>query len=478
MSIARQFAVNVVAQGIARVLSIGANLALLVVVARSMGTEAFGQFSYVLSFSTILVGLADLGTASVLARGLGQHEEARAAYLGNFLLMRFVLTLVVMCGALAAVFALPGELTAALLIVVVGLPVFATRFFEPIYQVYRRPWLSPVSNAAFGSAQLLLALAIWLRPNLSMAQISAGLVITNLVYTAFAFRLILSFVKPDLRPSRELLRNILRFSGPIGVASIFTTIISRADVIILTHLRGDTEAGLYSAAYRVLDIAVFLAITVITPMVPILTQQIAQDRQTALVHCRMAAQFAGLFSLPVVILVPAIGPSVLHAVFGAEFVAAAAPLNILVVNFVLIVLTLLCSSIMVAHGDVNHCYWIAPSACVLNLSLNFLLIPPLGMVGAALSAVASQVAMLVAINVFLVTRFGNPYRWNPWARILLACLVLWGCLHVTEPAGPLVSAALSLGLYGAVVAWLGLIPSGLVGVGFTRRLKRRLGPTA
>ncbi|MEO8654120.1 MAG: oligosaccharide flippase family protein, partial [Ramlibacter sp.] len=150
MSVARQFAVNVVAQGLARMLSIGPNIVLMIVVARTMGTAYFGQFSYVLAFSTIAVSLADLGTTAVLARGLAQHGEARAAYLGNFLLMRLAVTLIVMVGACGIVFALPGNLHAALLIVAVGLPALATRFFEPIFQVYGKPWLSPWSNMVLG----------------------------------------------------------------------------------------------------------------------------------------------------------------------------------------------------------------------------------------------------------------------------------------------------------------------------------------
>lgn len=476
MSVGPQFALNVFAQGLARVLSIGANIVLMVVIARTMGTAFFGQFSYLLAFSTIAVALADLGTTAVLARGLGQQVKERSAYLGNFLLMRVALTLAVMVGAGAIAFVLPGDLVLALLIVVAGLPFLATRFFEPIFQVYGRPWLSPWSTMAFAIAQLLLAFYVWSVPGLSVAQVATGIVLTNIVYTAVALWLMLSVVKPDMRPRRDLLRDLLHIAAPVGVSSIFTTIILRADVIFLEHLRTSTEVGLYSAAYRVLDLAVFVSITVITPLIPILASQIGRDKAAALIDCRMAAQFAGLFALPAAIALPAVGPSILSTVLGHEFIGAAAPLNVLAWNFVFIVFALLGSSINLANGQVAHGYWNAPLACLINLWLNFLLIPRFGMVGAAWAAVASQLFMLVVSEYYLFTRFGNLYEPRVWGRILAACGMLWGCLQLTEPLGPWASVSLSLALYGVLVIWLGLLPRKIIDTVFTERVKRRIRP--
>lgn len=468
MSTARQFAVNVVAQGLARVLSIGSNIVLMIVVARTMGTAFFGQFSYVLAFSTIAVALADIGTTAVLARGLAQHDRERAAYLGNFLLMRLVLVLVVMTGACVVAFLVPNNLLAALLVVVGGLPVLATRFFEPIFQVYGKPWLSPWSNIAFGGAQLLLAAVVWLA-DLSIVQISAGIVLTNLVYTVVAFWLMRSLVKPQLQPHLGLLREILRVAAPQGVGAIFTTVIIRADVIILAHLLGNTEAGLYSAAYRILDLAVFLAITVITPLIPILTEQIRDDRVASLAHCRMAAQLAGLVSLPAAIVVPTVGPWILSTVLGPEFVAAAAPLNVLVLNFVLIVFTLLVWCINLANDELTHAYWNSPLACAINLSLNFLLIPRLGMVGAAWATVASQLFMFIVSHYYVHTRFGQIFEGKVWSRLLFACAVLWACLQATRDLGAWTSVILSMAVYFALVAGLGLFPRPIIELVLVKR---------
>lgn len=463
MSLAHQFTVNVIAQGLARVLSIAANLALTLAVARLMGTAAFGGFSYVLAFITIAVALADLGTTAVLARGLSQQKDAeRAAYLGNFLFMRLLLMVIVALGAIAVALCCAHKLLPALLIAAAGLPALATRFFEPIYQVYGKPWLSLWSNMVFGIGQLILAGLVWLYPQMDLTLLIAGFVASNLAYTLVALGMMLKLVRPRLRPNCLLLKAIVMVAAPIGVSSLFTTVISKADVIILEYLRTASEVGLYSAAYRILDLAVFMAITLVTPLIPILSHEIVVDRDMALKRCRLFFQVAGVCTLPVAIVTPVVGEPLITLVLGAAYLPATGVLNILVWNFVLIVLTLLGSTINLANGEVKHAYWNTPLAAAVNLGLNFWLIPRLGIEGAAWSALAGQISMMLVSHYYTLARFGMVYDPRIWLRILLACAALALCLLLTQGLGPLPSAIVALALYVLLVAKLGLFPREIV----------------
>ena len=59
----------------------------------------------------------------------------------------------------------------------------SSRFFEPVYPVYGKPWLSLWSNMVFGLAQLAMAAMVWLLPTMDLALLSSGIVVTNLIYT-------------------------------------------------------------------------------------------------------------------------------------------------------------------------------------------------------------------------------------------------------------------------------------------------------
>lgn len=478
--IAAQLAVNVLAQGIARVLSIFANLVLLLVVARQMGASFFGEFSYVLAFVTIGVALADMGTTAFLARLLSLHSGAeRARQLGNFMLMRGALLMVVMLVGVIVAIVRPNGVQVALLVATAGLPVLASRFFEPIYQVYERPWLSLWSNAVFGIAQLALAGVVMLRPDISVAMLTAGFVLSNLVYAVVAFVLMLRLVKPDLRPDIGVLRSLLVVAAPLGVSALFTSVISRADVFMLEHFLGPGAVGQYSAAYRILDVAIFAAITVVTPLIPILTVEIARDRAASIERCKVIIQAALVCALPVAVVAPYAAEPVIALILGAEYLPAVAPLLILVWSFVLIVVTLIGSSINLAIGEVAHGYWNAALAAAVNIALNLWLIPRYGTTGAAIAAVCGQLSMMAVSQYYVLTRFGNLYPLRPMVTIAAASLALALVLFAAVPLiGWLPAVVIALVAYAALVLFFELLPvAGLRGLLEARRLRRQAAST-
>ena len=456
-----RFAANVAAQGLARLLSIGANLALVLAVARAMGTEAFGRFSFVLAFIAVAAALADLGTTAVLARGMALADEgaARARYLGNYVLMRAALAVLVMAGSTVFALALPHEARGALLIAAVGLPVLASRFFEPVFQVLGRPWLSLWPNLAFGVAQLAVAAVVVVSPDLPVTVLTALFVASNGVYTVTAVVLMLRHLQPDWQLDRQLMQGILKFAAPVGIGALFTTLAIRLDVFVLERVSGPIVLGQYSAAYRILDLAVFFAVTLTTPLIPVLSREIAVDRDAALRRVRLFVQGCCALALPLAIVVPTVAVEVVTLVFGAPYVAAAEPLSVLVWNVLLVMLALIGTAVNLANGEVNHAYWVAPAGAAVAAALNAWLVPQYGAVGAAWAALGTQAAMLAASHWYTLTRFGNIYDPRAALRIAACCALLVATLAGLRPLlGAPWAAALALAGYGVAALLSGTLP--------------------
>lgn len=464
MSGPHRLAANVAAQGIARVMSILTNLALVLVVARLMGTEVFGHFSYVLAFITVAATLADLGTTAVLARGLALLEgQARAHYLGNYVLMRGALAFLVMLGALAVAVWVPHAERLALLIAAFGLPVLASRFFEPVYQVVGQPWLSLWPNLAFGVAQLCLVAAVVWKPDMPLWLLTTGFVASNGVYTAVAIALMFRHVRPNWQPDRALLTDILRLALPMGVGALFTTLAIRMDVFVLERIHGAVILGHYSAAYRILDLAVFFAVTVTTPLIPILSREIVHSRAAALARAQLFVQATCALALPAAIIVPTIATELVTLVFGAPYAPAAAPLSILVWNVLLVLVALIGTAVNLANGEVNHAYWVAPGGALVAAGLNAWLVPRYGAVGAAWAALGTQAAMVAGSHYYTFARFGNIYEPRAWRRIGACCALLVVVLFSLQPlVGHLWAAAAALAVYGAVALKTGTLPLGML----------------
>ncbi len=238
----------------------------------------------------------------------------------------------VSAGAAAAALLLEPGLRPSLLIAAAAVPLMAARFFEPIYQVYERPWLSLWSNLVFAASLSAVAAYVALTPDIGLVTLIAAIALCHLVYLVVSGLLVTRLVKPVFEPRRDSLLAVLVIASPIGVGAIFTTITSRADVLLLEHLRGSAEAGLYSAAARFLDLGVMVAVTIVAPWIPILSAAIARERDEAIRQSRLFVQCAGILTLPVAILAPVLAHDVVTAAFGPSFAAAGGPLAVLGMN--------------------------------------------------------------------------------------------------------------------------------------------------
>ena len=80
---------NLVAQTGARLVFLFTTLGVFIAIARSMGPEAFGQYSYAVTFATLFATLADFGTGAILGRELTERRgQGDREFWGAFLWLR------------------------------------------------------------------------------------------------------------------------------------------------------------------------------------------------------------------------------------------------------------------------------------------------------------------------------------------------------------------------------------------------------
>src|SRR2546423_14636379 len=84
---------------------------------------------------------------------------------------------------------------------------------------------------------------------------------------------------------------------------------------------------------------------------------------------------------------------------------------------------------MVSRGGPAGPVFTSPAtaaATIVNVVLNLILVPPLGIVGAGLALVASYVVVLALMYGFTQRLFPVPYEWARLARGVLAAAALGG----------------------------------------------------
>lgn len=385
------------ATGVAAMIIVSALGAVSVrVMTTGLGAAAFGIFVLVQSYVTLVQTFTDLGLAQVLVRDIARGGEDEHRLLSHALGLRLALS----------IGAVPVAVALGLLIYMhrtldlrEGLVVFAFSIpFAVSQEVSGSHFSAQLRNTilAVGSVMqqvIFVGLVIWSVEShrsvvFCLGAALAGSVVASLYTYAMARRDVRFTPSVDWR----VWRSMLRTSTPIGFAYVVGLLYFKADTIILSLLSTAREIGYYGAAYAVVAFFLVISTTISRTFLPTMVRASRETLSEAVHNALAYFAIGGVFSATAV---ATCGPSVVSIVAGPHFEAANTPLRYLGLGLVFIFLSSGLSSVCVARGFGNKIFVMSVVSLVLNVALNLVLIPLLGIVGAALATLACEVISLV-----------------------------------------------------------------------------------
>ncbi len=424
MKLFNYYILNVIAQGLGRVFTFGSNFIAFALIARFYGSEFFGQYSYILNFFGIFIILADFGLMSILGKDISQLKESPHLYWGNFLILRFCLNSLVIFISIIAAYFIRKDLFLPLLIGSLAIPFLASRFFEPIFQVFQRPWYSAYTSILYGIVHLVfLTVAFQLKTNL--LNFVLAYILANVFYSFLAFYLSRKSVKPLFKINKSIIKNILKLAMPLGISSIFIIISNRVCILMLAGMKSDYAVGIYSAAYKFVEISSFLAAMVTAPLIPIFAEKAKNEKESLRYITSDIAEFIAIILLPIGVICFCLSKEIILLVYGSNLLASVGVFKILIWVSIIIFYSLLISSIVISIGVVKYAYWLGAVAAALSIGLNYLLIPEYTYMGSAWTALICEIVLVGVTISYAIRYIGNIFRWKTWAQILGLNLILY-----------------------------------------------------
>ena len=444
----RAMARGAAAMMVSQVVTWTATLVLTIALARVLGAGDYGKLQFLLSLMALFVVFVDLGTGTLVTREIARDRRQAAALLTNTLLLKSVTAVAAYVAFVATVALLrrPAEMVHLAAILGAGMVLLSfSGFLNSVLQ-----GLEQVPRQAWGDALHKATRAVWVVALLAaghrLVPVAWAMVGASALQTLWSGYWVLRSVRPRWRlASPHSLRGLVTASLPFSLYAVFARVYDKIDVALLEVMAGHRVVGWYTAAYTLFQTLYFLAFILSTVAFPVLSRLWATDRAAyrGAVHRGFALLAAAGIGLSVTIFVLA-GPVVDRLYSHAEFPGTAPALRILA-------LALLCQYlgtmvVMVLQTTDRQASWTKAGAlaALANPAVNYLLIPPLGHLGAAITTVLTE-AMLLA----LALRACPPGIFDRSdLRVLVRALA----------AGALLAAGMAAGL-----RW-GMIPAALLGM--------------
>ena len=401
--VARGGAIGLVGAGVAAV----AGFALVLVVTNAYPADTAGQFFTVTSAFLLMAAVATLGTDTGLGRFLLRYEAhdrrgdipptLRAAFrptIGCSILLGLVV--LVLADPLADLIGLTGsEGPASLRVLAVLLP-FATwnaLALSGTRAFGRMRTTVAVDKIGRSTAQPLAVLAVSLTGTGLLALTWAWAIpyVVAAVVSWFVFRRFLrrrgthEHTEPT-RTYRELRREFWQFTWPRSITRVSQMAIQRMDIILIAAMRSPGEAAVYTAATRFVALGQFGTQAIQQVLQPKFTALLASgERESLAAVYRVSAAWSMALAWPMYVVVGC-APLAYLALFGPQYAAEGATVVVLMTVAMLFgVATGPADTLLLMSGRSALSLANSLIALALDITLCLVLIPRLGMTGAALA---------------------------------------------------------------------------------------------
>ncbi len=418
-SLSQRVAKNTVVVFLGQALSLLANLAVNVVLARHLGEDHFGSFSYALVLVSFFALFADFGMKPILVRELARRPEESETILGN----AFLLKIILMSLTFALVWLVPlltgvsSDLRILLWILAGNLLLSAKLItvrivWESVFHIRLRMEI-PVLFQTLDALLLIVVTLIAVSYNAAVETLAVIYVLCNLPGFLLTYVWSKKMAKPRLHWKRDLVWMFLRESWPIALYLVFMAFYDRLDVLLLESLKGRSEVGLYAAAFRLVSPLNFIPLALATSLFPLLSQfsnsASGKLRQTYVTGMKILATLglalalvASFFAEPIFawLYPPAFAPGAT----AFKYLMWAQALGFL--NFYLVDFN---ASIDRQSFNLRAAFMMA----LVNLGIDLLLIPKWGIVGASLAKIPTNL-----IGFALLFTFSRPGDLKPFIKIV------------------------------------------------------------
>lgn len=408
--------------GLVKVLHVGVGAAASILLARLLGPEGYGQYALVFVVVSGLSILAQRGQPTLIVREIARAQAvadsgAAQAFTGwSFRLVlgsSFLVTLI----ALGVSFLLQGVLTRSLGEALgwglLALPFFTlTRWLVGALRGHGKVVTAQLVDPIMLRLLLLFAALVFLSiaPDQSAstgtALLAGASVITLLIGASLWFRASTSSEPPRAATSAEKV-SWARASWPLLASAVLLFVNQRVDILVLSAFRPDQEVGLYQAAVTLALLMVMGQSMLALVIGPQLARLHALQEQRALQRVvAYGALTSGGLAVPLFLLCTVFGRPTLALTFGPEFADAALPLAVLATGQLVNAFTGTVSLLLNMTGHEREVFRVVGIAAGVNLLLNFLLVPWLGLLGAAFSSAATSILWCLILRQRALRKLG------------------------------------------------------------------------
>jgi O-antigen/teichoic acid export membrane protein len=372
----------------------GVSLFVGIYVARFLGPEKFGLLSYALGFVMLFGTIASFGLNEILVRDLLQDKTQIKELLSTAFFLKIFGFLMMGCFIIFALQFTNDDKYTHLMITIISLGIFFQSF--NVIDCYFQSQVQSKYVVIVQFIQLLITSLIKIFLILNKATL-IWFAIVFMIDQALLSILLLSIYRwkkewfSIFSVKWELVTQLFKDAWPLIFSGMMVSIYMKIDLIMIKEMLDVKAVGIYAAAVKLCEVLYFLPVVVMSSLFPAIVEARKQNlivyrKQVYLIYEIMIGATA-----IVAIITMFLADWIVYILYGSIYQEAATILKIYIWAFVFVSLGVVSSKYLVAENLEIYALYRSVVGAIINITLNWYLIPIYGIKGAAFATLITQI---------------------------------------------------------------------------------------
>ena len=415
------------------------SLLCIIFLAKRLGVDGFGTYGTIMAYLTLFATFADNGLVPVITRDLSQNHARSDELFSHALVLRMLLA-GIFYSALCIVGYVGRNNEFSLLFIMAG-----SLFLFP--ETIRKLGISMLSG--FERMDLVAGLEVLgsvLRyfPLLLAIVLGASFQTAFLVFIAawgvlaLIWLLVIRYYclqSHSVRIDFDKLRGLLYEAFPFGIVSILSIIYFKADILMLSKMQGVVAVGFYEGAYKFIEASMFIPTSLVNVLLPVMSRTFVSDKHSYANIYTHATRILAMSILPFVIVASFFTKEIILLIYNDEYLPSASALLLLLWALFIIFLNAPVGNVIASSKRMHAFLPFAIGNTLMNIVLNFLLIPKYSFLGASFATLLTECVSFI-IHLYFIKRImgGISQLIGLVAKLFLAGLITWLVGYFSIPA--------------------------------------------
>ncbi len=388
---------------------------LIVAIARYLGDEGLGKYSFAFAFAGLLSLFSDLGELDFVLREVSKNKKLTGKYMNNLAGLNLFLGIISVIVPSLIILIAREPMHVVYIVMLASIATFFINYnkvYIVVFRSYEVMEYESISAVIERIIALILGLVVLMK---GYGIVALLLVLTTSNIAKFFFSHFITKQKiSNIRLSfdRDFWNFLIKNGLPFWFTGLFMSIYFRIDTVMLGFMTNYAVVGWYNAAYKVIDMLGRIPFIATAALFPVMSRFFLSSKDTLKKIFQKSYYYLFVLAVPIGIGGMLLADRIIIFVFKSQFKESVIALQILIWAVVFMFVNYLIGFLLNSINKQKLFTLTTGIGALFNVILNFALIPYYSFKGAAFATVLTEALIFILLYYFAAK---NGYNLNLFA---------------------------------------------------------------